>query len=105
MHDAAAAEAAAADGNPAAAAAADGAAGPAAPGQQQAAGQGEGQSEPQADAAYINIFLLKFVCPREACRGTLAPLAPPAPADVLECNLCGGRRTEAEFLAELEAAE
>lgn len=27
------------------------------------------------------------------------------PADVLECKLCGGRRTEAEFLAELQAAE
>lgn len=62
------------------------------------------QAEQQAvDAGYINIFLLKYVCPRPGCYGTLAPVAPGA--DALECNMCGGRRTEAEFLAELEAAD
>ena len=30
----------------------------------------------------------------------MAPLAPCA--DVLECNMCAHRRTEAEFMAELE---
>lgn len=61
------------------------------------------QAEQAVDAGYINIFLLKYVCPRAGCYGTLAPAAPGA--DVLECNMCGGRRSEAEFLAELEAAE
>ena len=83
-----------------------------------AAGGGEqaAPAEGQADAAYINLFLLKYVCPREGCHGTLAPLAPAlaphtagaaaAAADSLfECNMCGGRRSEAEFLAELEAAD
>ena len=87
-----------------------------------AAGGGEqaAPAEGQADAAYINLFLLKYVCPREGCYGTLAPLAPAlaphtagaaaaaaaAAADTLfECNMCGGRRSEAEFLAELEAAD
>lgn len=70
----------------------------------EAAGAAAAAEQPQADAAYIHIFLLKYVCPRGACRGTMAPLSPQQP-DVLECSLCGGRRTEAEFLAELEAAE
>ena len=87
-----------------------------------AAGGGDqaAPAEGQADAAYINLFLLKYVCPREGCYGTLAPLAPApqaphsagaaaaaaAAADTLyECNMCGGRRSEAEFLAELEAAD
>ncbi|KAL4420349.1 hypothetical protein ABPG77_006156 [Micractinium sp. CCAP 211/92] len=79
-----------------------GAAGPAAAGQ-------EGQQQQQADPAYINLFLLKYVCPREGCYGTLAPL-PGQPAGrpggpLFECNMCGGRRSEAEFLAELEAAD
>lgn len=73
--------------------------------EQGAAASPQQEEGPQADAAYINIFLLKYVCPREACRGTLAPLAPPGRPDVLECNMCGGQRTEAEFLAELEAME
>lgn len=69
-------------------------------------GQQQGQqaaAEHAVDAGYINIFLLKYVCPRAGCYGTLAPAAPGA--DVLECNMCGGRRSEAEFLAELEAAD
>lgn len=79
-----------------------GAAGPAAAGQ-------EGQQQQHADPAYINLFLLKYVCPREGCYGTLAPL-PGQPAGqpdgpLFECNMCGGRRSEAEFLAELEAAD
>lgn len=37
-------------------------------------------------------FFIKFVCDREDCGGTLAPL-PPSPegmmSDVMECNVCG----------------
>ena len=66
-------------------------------------GEEQQQQEGEVGAGYVNIFLLKYVCPRRACYGTLAPLAPGA--DVAECNMCGARRSEAEFLAELEAAE
>ncbi len=39
------------------------------------------------------------------CFGTMAPLLPSQQQQgsmVFECNVCGGRRTEAEFLAELD---
>ncbi|GAB4815909.1 hypothetical protein N2152v2_002955 [Parachlorella kessleri] len=58
---------------------------------------------PQADAAYISVFLLKYVCPRPECFGTLAPAQ--QGSDTSECNMCGMRRTEAEFLAELQAGQ
>ena len=34
------------------------------------------------------------------CFGTMAPEAPGS--ETLRCNMCGGARTEAEFLAEME---
>jgi SET and MYND domain-containing protein len=74
------------------------------PGQQQAPPQ-QAEGGGGVDPAYINIFLLKFVCPVEGCGGTLAPLPPPGATDHFECNMCGRRRTEAEFLAELQADE
>ena len=61
--------------------------------------QGEADGEP--DAGYISMFMMKFVCPEEDCLGTMAPLQ--LGSDVAECNVCGHMRTEAEFLAELEA--
>ena len=70
---------------------------------------GQQAAQQQADPAYITLFLLKYVCPRGGCYGTLAPL-PGQPAGrpggpLFECNMCGGQRSEAEFLAELEAAD
>jgi hypothetical protein len=62
--------------------------------------QREGEDGP-AEAAYIQVFILKYTCPVPKCYGTLAPCAPGS--DVAECNVCGGRRTEAEFMRELEA--
>jgi hypothetical protein len=53
------------------------------------------------DSAYVQMFLLKYVCPGEECCGTLAPL-PATRGALFECNVCGSRRSEAEFLAELE---
>lgn len=58
------------------------------------------QEGAEADAAYIHVFVLKFVCPRDACGGSMAPL--PGVPDRLQCNLCRLERTEADFLAELE---
>lgn len=58
------------------------------------------EEEGEADAAYIHVFLLKYVCPSEGCEGTMAPL--PAQPEVTECSMCGRHRTEAEFMAELE---
>lgn len=71
--------------------------------QEDGGGAAEGPVAEGMDAAYINLFLLKFVCPAEGCYGTMAPPAPPGPADHYECNMCGRWRTEAEFMAELEA--
>ena len=67
---------------------------------EQAVQQREGEDGP-AEASYIQVFILKYTCPRPKCYGTLAPCAPGS--DVSECNVCGGRRTEAEFMRELEA--
>jgi hypothetical protein len=54
---------------------------------------------------YLHLFLLKYACARKGCTGgTLAPVAPGA-GGVLRCNACGGERTEAQFLAELEAGQ
>lgn len=59
----------------------------------------EGEEGP-ADASYIQLFILKYTCPKPECYGTLAPVQG---TDVYECNVCSGRRTEAEFMRELEA--
>jgi phage FluMu protein Com len=59
--------------------------------------------EDVADAGYIHVFLFKYVCPREGCGGTMAPLSQHQSQE-LQCTVCGRIRTEAEFLAELEAA-
>lgn len=61
------------------------------------------------EAGYLDVFLFKFLCPQTfpnevACSGTMAPVAPAdVPQDlVLECNVCGFKRTEVDFLRELE---
>ncbi|KAL5700477.1 hypothetical protein ACHQM5_025914 [Ranunculus cassubicifolius] len=40
-------------------------------------------------------FFVKYVCSRENCGGTLAPLPPSdgTPSEVMECNVCGQLRT------------
>lgn len=62
-------------------------------------GADEMEGEARVDDAYISVFLAKYVCPDESCLGTMAPL--PGRPDVCECNLCGGLRTGAQFLADL----
>jgi SET and MYND domain-containing protein len=62
--------------------------------------QDAGAATNPADAAYIHVFLFKYVCPRPGCEGTMAPAAPRALT--MSCNVCGGQRSDADFLAELE---
>ncbi|KDD71731.1 hypothetical protein H632_c4493p0, partial [Helicosporidium sp. ATCC 50920] len=62
-----------------------------------------GLGEEEADWRYVDVFLLKYVCARPGCGGTLAPEAPGGSA--AECNVCGAKRTEKEFLEELQALQ
>ncbi|KAF6163766.1 hypothetical protein GIB67_012125 [Kingdonia uniflora] len=41
-------------------------------------------------------FFVRYVCDKENCAGTLAPLPPPQPSNVMECNVCGCFKTEEE---------
>lgn len=52
------------------------------------------------DSSYVQMFILRYLCPLDDCGGTLAPIAG---TDIQECNRCSHQRTNAEFLAELEA--
>ena len=56
------------------------------------------------DPSYIDVFVMKFVCPHEGCQGTMAPKIPGVPqsAQVLECSVCGRFRTEEEFMKDIE---
>lgn len=69
------------------------------PGGSMEAAEGEGE---RADASYIQVFLLKYVCPQADCFGTMVPSQPGSSVHV--CNMCGCQRSEAQFLADLEAA-
>lgn len=63
--------------------------------------EGDAEQEAEhADAGYIQMFLLKYVCPQADCFGTMVPQEG---SDVYECNMCGFSRTNAEFLTELDA--
>lgn len=62
--------------------------------------QQQQQQEP-LEAGYLSVFLLKYMCPRPGCYGTMAAVQG---SDVCECSVCGALRSEAEFLAELQGA-
>ncbi len=51
------------------------------------------------DESYIHVFLLKYVCPKEECGGTMAPLFG---SDRSVCNMCSHIRSEQEFMEEME---
>lgn len=53
------------------------------------------------ETQYIELFLMKYICPAGDCNGTMAPAAS-TDRMTLYCNMCGFRRTEAEFLGEVE---
>ncbi|KAK9829128.1 hypothetical protein WJX72_004039 [[Myrmecia] bisecta] len=50
--------------------------------------------------AYLQLFCLKYICPQPDCCGTLAPTT--TTSSDMTCNRCGSKRSEAEFLAEVE---
>lgn len=67
---------------------------------QQAHAPQQNQQEP-LEPGYLSIFLLKYMCPKEGCFGTMAAVQGSS-SGVCECSVCGKLRSEAEFLAELE---
>jgi len=53
--------------------------------------------EPEGDDDFPHAyFFVRFVCDRENCGGTLAPLPPSnrSPSDVMECNVCGNLKKD-----------
>lgn len=48
---------------------------------------------------YVHLFLLKYVCPKTDCEGTLVP---DMITGLFSCNTCDFARTEAEFIEELD---
>lgn len=58
----------------------------------------EGEQEP-LEPTYLQLYLLKYVCPEPGCFGTLAP--PQPGTDVLQCSVCNAVRSEADFMADL----
>jgi SET and MYND domain-containing protein len=64
------------------------------------------QQQEALEPGYLSVFLLKYLCPKEGCGGTLAPVqgssSSSSGGEVCECSVCGALRTEAQFLAELQ---
>ncbi|GFH19763.1 SET domain-containing protein [Haematococcus lacustris] len=54
------------------------------------------------EAIYLQLYLLKFVCPRPHCLGTMAPTD--VGSSLMACAVCGCQRSEQAFLADLDAA-
>jgi len=52
------------------------------------------------DPTYLQLYLLKYVCPIPSCFGTMAPVGPGV--SLHECAVCGHTRSEEQFLQELE---
>lgn len=61
---------------------------------------GEASSSGPLDPTYLQLFLLKYVCPLPYCFGTMAPVGPGM--SMHECAVCGHTRSEEQFLQELE---
>lgn len=67
------------------------------------AAQVQEQHDLEASAEYVELFVLKYTCPGDSCYGTMAPMT--GESNVHECNMCGRKRSEEEFLAMLEEEE
>eukprot|EP00873_Tetraselmis_striata_P004402 jgi/Tetstr1/424666/TSEL_015188.t1 len=66
----------------------------------ESASMGDAAAEDDVQDTYQYMFITKHLCQHNECFGTMAPTAPNS--EVLQCNMCGSTKTEAEFLAELE---
>ena len=78
---------------------------PSTSGDQQGGGMAvdEGMEEEKSgplDPTYLQLFLLKYVCPVPSCFGTMAPVSPGA--SMHECAVCGHCRSEEQFMSDLE---
>lgn len=60
----------------------------------------EGDLAPEDDDFPHAYFFLNYMCNRQNCWGTLAPLPPSGstPSRVMECNVCGSLRNSEEFM-------
>lgn len=63
------------------------------------ASAGDNEAGP-LDPTYLQLFLLKYVCPVPSCFGTMAPVGPGV--SLYECAVCGRTRSEEQFLADLD---
>lgn len=65
----------------------------------QMVGSEEGEGEQMEDDFPHAYFFLNYVCSRENCGGTLAPLPPSqgSTSDAMECNVCGQLRSAEEI--------
>jgi len=61
----------------------------------------EEEKEDDRDDFDHAMYLMRFLCTHKRCGGTLAPIFDDAEQS-MECNTCGFKRTEKEFLAELQ---
>jgi hypothetical protein len=58
------------------------------------------------DKNYVNLYLLKYLCREGFCTGSMSPIKDYDANDLTksycECNTCGRRRSDADFLKELQ---
>jgi hypothetical protein len=59
--------------------------------------------EDGVDETFIQLFLLKYLCTQLECFGTYVPFLN-STDELSQCNVCGHRRTEADFLRDLDEA-
>lgn len=58
------------------------------------------------DKNYVNLYLLKYLCRKGICTGSMSPIKEYDSSDsnksFCECNTCGRKRSDADFYKELE---
>lgn len=55
----------------------------------------------QLETQYVELFLMKYICPTGDCNGTMTPVSD-ADGGTLRCNVCSYQRSEEQFLQEVE---
>ncbi len=64
--------------------------------------EASGSADSAIDASYVQMFVMRYLCPQEDCGGTLAPITG---SDTQECNRCSHKRTDAEFMELIESLQ